>query len=241
MLRDVAYSFIYNSSTSLSIATRISIPIAIVLYLLINPFLKLKPLANLIYIIPALLMALTIIYISGSFKRILGGLQFVVLFIVIGLIINLLAGIFGLWNTNLVDVAIASMRGAIMFMAITLIFQWVKIEEVQWLLEKIGLGKLGVSIAIAFSQLPHIIVMYLEALVTVKLKYGSRYLYKVLLPLTLYTINHAREVAEAIYIHGMPRCFVDFSIKIKDIIIMISFIFILLIALSISLIMNAFL
>uniref|UniRef100_A0A7C5UTR2 Energy-coupling factor transporter transmembrane protein EcfT n=1 Tax=Ignisphaera aggregans TaxID=334771 RepID=A0A7C5UTR2_9CREN len=241
MLRDIAYSFIYNSSTNLSVVTRISIPVSIVLYLLVNPFLKLKPLANLIYITPALLMALTVICISGSFKRILGGLQFVMLFMVIGLMINLLAGIFGFWTTNLVDVAIASMRGAVMFMTITLIFQWVKIEEIQWLLEKIGLGRLGVSIAVAFSQLPHIIVMYLEALVTVKLKYGSRYLYKVLLPLTLYTINHAREVAEAIYIHGMSKCFVDVSIKIKDVIIMILFSFILLIALSISLIMNAFL
>ncbi len=238
MLKNIAYTFIYTSSTGLSIITRITISAVLLLYLLINPFLGLKPLSNLFYMSPILIMVLVILYISGSFRKILEGLQFVAIFIAIGLAINLFARLLNLWFVDMASVAMASLRGALMFIVIALIFQWTKIEEIKWFLESIGLSELGAAIAIAFSRLPYIIVMYSEALLTVKLKYGSRYLYRVILPMILYTVNHAREITEAIYIHGIPRCPINTSIKVRDIVIITTTSIILLICLYTSIAMD---
>lgn len=241
MLKNLAYAFIYTSSTGLSVITRIAIPTILLLYLLISSFLKLKPLSNLFYMLPALVAILIILHTSGSFRKILGGLQFVVIFIAIGLAINLLAKFFNFWVVDITSAAIASLKGALMFMTIASIFQWTRIEEIRWFLEKIGLGELGTSIAIAFSQIPYIMIVYSEALSTVKLKYGSRYLYKALLPMILHSVNYAKEITEATYIYGIPKYPIDASIKIVDAIIVVASSMMLLLCLYLSITINAFL
>ncbi|MCS7112162.1 MAG: hypothetical protein RMI45_01320 [Ignisphaera sp.] len=234
----MAYTFIYTSSTRLSIITRLVVPITILLYLLIGPFLKLRILPSLLHILPALTMVLAILYLCGSFRRVLGGLQFVAIFSAAGLAINAFAKIFNLWIVDIVSVAVSSLRGALMFVTIALVFQWIKIGEVRWLLERIGLGRLGAAIAIAFSQLPCIIVMYSESLVTVRLKHGSRYLYKAVLPLILYSANHAREIAEAMYIHGIPGYPVQTSMRVRDVAVIVVSITVLLGSLYTSISIN---
>lgn len=168
----------------------------------------------------------------------LGGLQFVAIFLSAGFIINVFAKIFNLWIADTASVAISSLRGALMFISVALVFQWIKIGEIRWFLEKIGLSRLGAAIAIAFAQLPSIIVMYSESLTTVRLKYGSRYLYKAVLPLILYSVSYAREVAEAIYIHGIPSYPVKISVKIRDVVVIVASLAVLLGSLYTSVLIN---
>lgn len=241
MLKNLAYAFIYTSSTGLSVTTRIAIPTTLLLYLLINSFLKLKPLLNLFYMLPVLVAILIILHKSGSFRKILGGLQFVAIFIAVGLAINLFAKFFNFWVVDITSVTIASLKGALMFMTIASIFQWTRIEEIRWFLERVGLGELGASIAIAFSQIPYVMIMYSEALSTVKLKYGSRYLYKALLPMILHSANYAREIAEAIYIYGIPKYPIDASMKAVDVIIVAASSMTLLLCLYLSITINSLL
>ncbi|MEM4612999.1 MAG: hypothetical protein QXJ56_03465 [Ignisphaera sp.] len=219
MLRQLAYLFTYRVDTGLSLTTKLYIPATIMLFLIlaINPN---HILLASIQLVAILAIELSILLYIGSLKNVASAIVFIAIFIVLGLITRTLSIILGYEPANLEDMVVSTIRVVEFFLAITIAFQWIKISEYSWFLKKMGLTNIATLVTITLTQLSPILVAYSEALTTIRLKYGGKVLQKAVKPLIIYSINYGRDVAEAVYMYGIPELNIQFSIKEIDVALM---------------------
>lgn len=216
MLRDLAYIFIYRDGSGLSLIAKLCIPISIMLFLALAIRVGHIGVATLQILSIFIIEILILIYI-GSLKRIASAIMLIAIFITAGLSIRLISAILGYEPVKLEDMVISTLRVAGFFIAMTIMFQWIKISEYQWIFKKLKLEGIAILLTVTLTQISAILIAYSEALTTIRLKYGGRALQKVVKPLIIYSINYGRDFAEAMYMYGIPEPHIDISMRGVDV------------------------
>jgi hypothetical protein len=163
-----------------------------------------KPLDRLAISVSSILMLeLLILWIGGGLKKVLSGFIVILIFIFIGFLITLFSIFLGFVPPPLDYATISMFRMVILVLSFATAIQFFTVEEIRWLLTRLGLRDVSVVVALTLSQLPLTYIQFSEAITTVKLKLGERNLYKVVKPLVVYSVMNSLNLAEALYIHGV--------------------------------------
>jgi hypothetical protein len=179
---------------------------------------------NKIVILTTLLLTLEflILWISGGLRKVLSGFVVILVFVFIGFLITLFSMLIGFASPP-IGYSISSMfRMVVLVLSFATMVQFFTVEEIRWIMVKLGLEDISTIVTLTLSQLPLTFIQFSEAIITIKLKLGRRNLYKVVKPLIIYSIMNSLNLAEALYIHGVykprrPRLFNG----VKDFIIII--------------------
>jgi hypothetical protein len=163
-----------------------------------------KPLDRLAISVSSILMLeLLILWIGGGLKKVLSGFIVILIFIFIGFLITLFSIFLGFVPPPLDYATVSMFRMVILVLSFATAIQFFTVEEIRWLLTRLGLRDVSVVVALTLSQLPLTYIQFSEAITTVKLKLGERNLYKVVKPLVVYSVMNSLNLAEALYIHGV--------------------------------------
>uniref|UniRef100_A0A7C5XMG5 Cobalt transport protein n=1 Tax=Ignisphaera aggregans TaxID=334771 RepID=A0A7C5XMG5_9CREN len=221
MLRNLAYIFAYKVNSNISLVTRLYIPLILMIFLIFA--------INIDYILMAAIQVIAVFILEfiifmyiGGFKRIASAVILISIFIAMGLAIRFISIMLGYEPTKLEEMAISTSRVIEFFFAITIAMQWIRVSEYRWLFKKLRLEDIAILFTVTLTQLSSILVAYSEALTTIRLKYGGRGLQKIVKPLVIYSISYGRDVAEAIYMYGVPEPKVDISIGKIDILLIVA-------------------
>jgi hypothetical protein len=149
------------------------------------------------------MLELLILWIGGGLKKVLSGFIVILIFIFIGFLITLFSIFLGFVPPPLDYATVSMFRMVILVLSFATAIQFFTVEEIRWLLTKLGLRDVSVVVALTLSQLPLTYIQFSEAITTVKLKLGERNLYKVVKPLVVYSVMNSLNLAEALYIHGV--------------------------------------
>jgi hypothetical protein len=218
MLRNLAYIFTYKVNSNISIATRLYIPLILMIFLIFAIDINYIQVA-VIQVTAIFIIEFVIFMYIGGLKRIASALILIFIFIAMGLAIRFISIILGYEPTRLEEMAISTLRVIEFFFAITIAMQWIRISEYRWLFKKLRLESIAILFTVTLTQLSSILIAYSEALTTIRLKYGGRGLQKIVKPLVIYSISYGRDVAEAIYMYGVPEPKVNISIGKTDILL----------------------
>jgi hypothetical protein len=218
MLRNLAYIFTYKVNSNISIATRLYIPLILMMFLIFAIDINYIQVA-VIQVTAIFIIEFVIFMYIGGLKRIASALILIFIFIAMGLAIRFISIILGYEPTRLEEMAISTSRVIEFFFAITIAMQWIRISEYRWLFKKLRLESIAILFTVTLTQLSSILIAYSEALTTIRLKYGGRGLQKIVKPLVIYSISYGRDVAEAIYMYGVPEPKVNISIGKTDILL----------------------
>jgi hypothetical protein len=169
---------------------------------------------NKIVILTTLLFTLEflILWISGGLRKVLSGFVVILVFVFIGFLITLFSMLIGFASPP-IGYSISSMfRMVVLVLSFATMVQFFTVEEIRWIMVKLGLEDISTIVTLTLSQLPLTFIQFSEAIITIKLKLGRRNLYKVVKPLIIYSIMNSLNLAEALYIHGVykprrPRLF----------------------------------
>lgn len=217
-MRNLAYIFTYKVNSNISIATRLYIPLILMIFLIFAIDINYIQVA-VIQVTAIFIIEFVIFMYIGGLKRIASALILIFIFIAMGLAIRFISIILGYEPTRLEEMAISTLRVIEFFFAITIAMQWIRISEYRWLFKKLRLESIAILFAVTLTQLSSILIAYSEALTTIRLKYGGRGLQKIVKPLVIYSISYGRDVAEAIYMYGVPEPKVNISIGKTDILL----------------------
>jgi hypothetical protein len=169
---------------------------------------------NKIVLLTTLLLTLEflILWISGGLRKVLSGFVVILVFVFIGFLITLFSMLIGFASPP-IGYSISSMfRMVVLVLSFATMVQFFTVEEIRWIMVKLGLEDISTIVTLTLSQLPLTFIQFSEAIITIKLKLGRRNLYKVVKPLIIYSIMNSLNLAEALYIHGVykprrPRLF----------------------------------
>lgn len=217
-MRNLAYIFTYKVNSNISIATRLYIPLILMMFLIFAIDINYIQVA-VIQVTAIFIIEFVIFMYIGGLKRIASALILIFIFIAMGLAIRFISIILGYEPTRLEEMAISTSRVIEFFFAITIAMQWIRISEYRWLFKKLRLESIAILFTVTLTQLSSILIAYSEALTTIRLKYGGRGLQKIVKPLVIYSISYGRDVAEAIYMYGVPEPKVNISIGKTDILL----------------------
>lgn len=217
-MRNLAYIFTYKVNSNISIATRLYIPLILMIFLIFAIDINYIQVA-VIQVTAIFIIEFVIFMYIGGLKRIASALILIFIFIAMGLAIRFISIILGYEPTRLEEMAISTLRVIEFFFAITIAMQWIRISEYRWLFKKLRLESIAILFTVTLTQLSSILIAYSEALTTIRLKYGGRGLQKIVKPLVIYSISYGRDVAEAIYMYGVPEPKVNISIGKTDILL----------------------
>lgn len=217
-MRNLAYIFTYKVNPNISIATRLYIPLILMIFLIFAIDINYIQVA-VMQVTAIFIIEFVIFMYIGGLKRIASALILIFIFIAMGLAIRFISIILGYEPTRLEEMAISTSRVIEFFFAITIAMQWIRISEYRWLFKKLRLESIAILFTVTLTQLSSILIAYSEALTTIRLKYGGRGLQKIVKPLVIYSISYGRDVAEAIYMYGVPEPKVNISIGKTDILL----------------------
>ncbi|MCX8185130.1 MAG: hypothetical protein RMI56_03600 [Sulfolobales archaeon] len=203
-LRDFAYVFIVSDKAeSFGLLTKVLIPVLLTLSLslpYIFPGVKISAVQTLVALLYEVAIA---VYLAG-FRRFVGMLRFIGLFILLGFTLNIVSVFMGAEPFDPIYIALATLRVVAVVLAITLLFQMLSISEIRYLLLKLKLKYYSEVFAVAMAQLPSTFISFSEAYIAAKLKLGGRSIASLIKPLVVESILNSRYVAEALYMHGLP-------------------------------------
>lgn len=180
---------------------------SLLLFILDLPLNKIVLLTTLLFTLEFL-----ILWISGGLRKVLSGFVVILVFVFIGFLITLFSMLIGFASPP-IGYSISSMfRMVVLVLSFATMVQFFTVEEIRWIMVKLGLEDISTIVTLTLSQLPLTFIQFSEAIITIKLKLGRRDLYKVVKPLIIYSIMNSLNLAEALYIHGVykprrPRLF----------------------------------
>lgn len=223
LARYFAYLFISSKKvTRFGLLPRIIMCISIVIAS-VTLFVLQIPLQILgIYTTIILALEFLVLWIGGGLRRVLSGFTLVLLFTIFGSVVTLTSMLMGFTPPSLEYIVSSMFRMVALILSFATTLQFLTVEEIRWILVKIGLKDTSVILALTFSQLPLTLMHFSEALTTIKLKLGEKKIYKVVKPLIVYSVMNSLNVAEALYIHGVypPRTPKIFS-GVKDLLLIV--------------------
>lgn len=203
-LRSLAYLFVASKKTTeYGFMARVLTPITIFVGLTVPYLLPTTKLASL-QLTLSLSYELTLVGHLRGYKKALKGLILVLVFILLGLFVQILSHTLGLSAADPKVVVMGTVRLVALLLALSLLFQMLTISELRYLLEKLGFKGSAEVLALAFSQIPILMITFSEALTAVKLKLGKQRPIATVKPLVVEAILVSNTLAEALYIHGIP-------------------------------------
>lgn len=203
-IREFAYVFtVSEKARKFGLLVRVFVPAVLILSLslpYVAPWIQISPVQTLAAVVYEVMIAA---YLAGV-KRLINMLKLVGVFLLLGFFLNTVSLILGYEPSDLLTIALRSLRIVAIVIAITLLFQLLSIGEIRYLLAKIGLKRYSEMLAVAMAQLPVTFMTFSEAYVVAKLKLGEKNLASLIKPLVVDSILNSRHLAEALYIHGIP-------------------------------------
>uniref|UniRef100_A0A7J2U6X9 Energy-coupling factor transporter transmembrane protein EcfT n=1 Tax=Ignisphaera aggregans TaxID=334771 RepID=A0A7J2U6X9_9CREN len=191
------------SSKCFSLYTRISISMAMMLIpMTIQTLFKGQKIIATIY---TFILALTLLSIRSNLKRVLRVLTLILIFIVIGFIVIAISKFLGYPTPTLKELILSSVNLVTLFLSISLFFQWTSLRELRWILTKMGMSRLANLTTATLAFLPLLLNNYIEAYIAILMKFGKRKVYKAVNSLIIHTTMIANDVAQAIYLYGLPQ------------------------------------
>jgi len=202
--RDLAYLFIASEKAErLGLISKIVVPLillvpAVVPYLI--PGAEARPMQPLILIAYELLV---LGYVTGV-GRVFRMLSLVTLFLGVALALSALSLVLGTGPPDPLYSISWTLRLMSIVLALSVLFQVLTVGEVRYLMMGLGLGWLSEVAAVAIAQLPVVLLSFSEAMVAAVLKLGGRRVSALVKPLVVDAVITSRQVAEALYLHGLP-------------------------------------
>jgi hypothetical protein len=201
-IRDFSNLFIYSKKLEeYSTLSRLSYA-SILLMASILTRLYLDGVASILGFSYITILALITISMFKGFKNTVRGMTLLVLFTGIALFTYLVSGLLGWSRQDPVSILSGTMYVYALFTSLSCFLQLVPIREWGGLMNRLGFKNTSMMMSLTLLQTPLIIIYTSEAYTTIKLKYGSKRLYKVVTPLILLTFYTTRGLAEAYILYG---------------------------------------
>jgi len=202
--RNLAYLFVASErAENLGLVAKVVTPLAL-LAPAVAPYLipgaEARPLQAVLLIAYELLV---LGYVTGV-RRVFRMLSLVFLFLGVALVLTALSSVLGTGPPDLLYSVSWTLRLASIVLALSLLFQLLTVGEVRYLLMRLGLGWLSEVVSVAIAQLPVVLLSFSEATVAAVLKLGGRRVSAIVKPLVVDAVITSRQVAEALYLHGLP-------------------------------------
>lgn len=201
MIRRFSDIFIPSCSARISIYVRSILPLAILIMSILSIGLRECGIMFVAYCYCIVMAALSM---CRALSRSLQGLALPFIFIAIGFAMHLLTRALGFPTPSIPSLVLSSFKLALVFLSITLFFQWVNLREIKYILARVGLGRTASYLSIAFAIMPMLFNLYSESYTAALLKFGRRKVYKAVKPLVIQAAVLARDIAQAIYLYGIP-------------------------------------
>uniref|UniRef100_A0A7C2BKE2 Energy-coupling factor transporter transmembrane protein EcfT n=1 Tax=Thermosphaera aggregans TaxID=54254 RepID=A0A7C2BKE2_9CREN len=203
MIRDLAELLVTKPrARGFGLAARLTIPLTLIVLSIIVAVVRKE--SSTIFYASSLVFTSGLLAYNSGLTRLLKGVQLILLFILLGLFINIVALAAGLTPLSLEKVLTGALRLSAIAFAAILLFQWVGIEEWVYLFSSAGAEGFARILALSMIQLPLTLRAFSEALLSVRLKYGGKYFTRILNPLLLHAMNTARSASETLLIYGPP-------------------------------------
>ena len=211
MLRDLTYLLVYSEKIQrFGLITRLIIPI-VVLYLIFHTRLYSSTLLEeIVRLILILIYEMLIASWIRGFKGVISGLKLYLIFTAISSVVFLVSSLFGMLAPDPTTIPVAALRLVVFFIALTLLFQLISLDEWRTIFEKLGLKTPSELYPLILLQLPLTLYYLSESATAVKLKYKGRRLHRVVVPLILLTAHTSRSILESYVIYGFSS-----RVKIK--------------------------
>ncbi|MCC6034521.1 MAG: hypothetical protein LM567_03355 [Desulfurococcaceae archaeon] len=211
MLRDLTYLLVYSEKIQrFGLITRLIIPI-VVLYLIFHTRLYSSTLLEeIVGLILILIYEMLIASWIRGFKGVISGLKLYLIFTAISSVVFLVSSLFGMLAPDPTTIPVAALRLVVFFIALTLLFQLISLDEWRTIFEKLGLKTPSELYPLILLQLPLTLYYLSESATAVKLKYKGRRLHRVVVPLILLTAHTSRSILESYVIYGFSS-----RVKIK--------------------------
>jgi len=211
LLRDLTYLLVYSEKIQrFGLITRLIIPI-VVLYLIFHTRLYSSTLLEeIVGLILILIYEMLIASWIRGFKGVISGLKLYLIFTAISSVVFLVSSLFGMLAPDPTTIPVAALRLVVFFIALTLLFQLISLDEWRTIFEKLGLKTPSELYPLILLQLPLTLYYLSESATAVKLKYKGRRLHRVVVPLILLTAHTSRSILESYVIYGFSS-----RVKIK--------------------------
>lgn len=147
-------------------------------------------------------MALLITSRFKGLKSTVGGMVLLGFFTGIALFSYFISGLLGWSRLDPISTLSGTIYVLALFTSFSCLLQLISIREWRRVMSVIGLKTASLIMSLALLQTPLTIMYTSEAFTTIKLKYGSKKLYKVVIPLILLSFYTARGFAEAYVLYG---------------------------------------
>jgi hypothetical protein len=202
--RDLAYLFVTSGRAGeLGLVAKVVVPLTL-LVPAVAPYLV--PGAEARPSQPAVLVVYELLvlgYVAGV-RRVSKMVSLVVLFLGVALALSMLSSVLGTGPPDPMYSVSWTLRLLSIVLALSMLFQLLTVGEVRYLLMRLGLRWLSEVVSVAIAQLPVVLISFSEATVAAVLKLGGRRVSAVVKPLVVDAVVISRQVAEALYLHGLP-------------------------------------
>lgn len=219
-IRDFSYLFTYSKRIEkFSTLSRIFLSLIIIILIFASRIFSANLISEFSRISIILIYEILAISYFKGLKSTISALRLVLLFLTIGTTVFLVSHALGWVAPSPPVIITGSLSLVAFFISFSLLFQLLTIKEWRRIISILGLKKHANIFTLVLSQIPITIYYVSEAFTTVRLKYGNRKLYKVVLPLMLITLYSARNLIESSLIYGVTTETKLVIFKNKDVLI----------------------
>ncbi|MEM0001888.1 MAG: hypothetical protein QXS24_02815 [Desulfurococcaceae archaeon] len=205
-IRDFSYILVYSRKLEdFSTFSRIMLPFSILISLVYMRLIFSDVYYDILGLTTLLFIELSVISYFRGFRNTLNALRLMAFFVLLGTLIYSLSHFIGWVAPEPVDVIDGALSLVVMFLAFSLLFQLVSLKEWRRILSILGFKQYSVLFSLIISQIPIVIFYASEAFTTIRLKYGSRKIHKVIVPLVLLSLQSARSLMESYTIYGVSH------------------------------------
>ncbi|MCC6045641.1 MAG: hypothetical protein LM572_02565 [Ignisphaera sp.] len=153
-----------------------------------------------------LIITLLLLYMYSNLKKVLKGLTLFLVFIAVGFAVTIISKFLGYPTPTATELILSSANLTALFLAVSLFFQWLSLRELRWILAKLGMSKLASLVTATLALLPLLFNNYAEAYTATLTKFSSkRKVYKAINALIIHSVIIANDIAQAIYLYGLPQ------------------------------------
>jgi len=148
---------------------------------------------------------MAVLWVDGRLRKFIGGFKVVALFVLLGGAFYAFSLVTGIGPSSLVQAAVGVVKTTMLAVPLILAVSWFSPREVSFIAKKLGAERASLLLRVAFSLLPILFVEMSNSFFTIKLKYGSRRLYKGVHYVILQSFFLGRSFYEAYYQFGLPE------------------------------------
>lgn len=166
-------------------------------------------------------MLCLILYHDMRLDSYLRGLKVIMIFVGLGWLFYLFSFITGIGPRDWSSAVVGMVKTTMFLLPMTLVLVWITPNEFSTLLDKLGIRTLGIMLRIALSQLPILLIETAESITTVRLKQGTRKVYKSIYCMLVQSIVLSKASYEAQFTFGLPKLRVSLLNETKNDVLLI--------------------